>query len=763
MRLAKLLLVMLCPTMAWAAACPTGYSNRAEFVVPYQSLASTLTSFPVLLAFNGITTSLDGLPTTTWFNVPGLKTNVLSSGNDIVFCDAATSGNLLNFERVFWTSTTGASEFYVSRTLSNSANTAIWMFWGKTSDSDHSSAAAVWSAANYAYVNHFGTNGSLSVADSAGNYTPINHSGVTVAGVVGGGISLATSQYVDSGASVGTLAGNITVEFWLNPENTSQAASVVDDLDGSLVGYNTNFTNTSGGSLNLSYQVGVPGNINNTNATIPFGPPWTHVSGTTQGTSNVLYLNGVSAATFTHALAAGSSNLSVGRYTGGNNSFCTACYVDEVRVSRTTAQSADWENAVHTTIATPNGFAIMLDASTPAGMTSGAYCVPVTVAHAQIPNTDQSNFPLLVFGTYGWMADTTHNGFAVNGNAGHDIRFYSNSGCTSSLAFQRVYWTNTTGESSWRVRVPTLSHTSDTTVYVKIGSSADTSDLSTLWMGTYNYIGVFNGGSPASLSSSDSGSGNLGLGCDAQVQSIYSPVGGGFYFPAGGYSCGYAPSTTGENIGQYGYPVGSAVGHIRIWAKTIAATNSGAGVNFVGYGKANNNGQRGFQTEYSDSAQYTGMQTLTFPSNPAVTFTQSTTNVSTPSFYLDNNWHLYDFDYPTAAGQLSTSSLYIDGVLASPPYYYAGANTTVLNTDNGACTATGSCGTDVAEVRIGRTAAHGIDYFVGLAAQFEVTNVSESSDMVNARYNNERFPNTFYSFGTASPLSSAQPIVTVIF
>lgn len=777
MRISRLLgaLVLLCPLTAWATACPTGYSNSAAFVVPYQSLNSTLTSFPVLLAFNGITTSLDGLGTKTWFTVNGLKASgsggqVLSSGNDIVFCDAASGGNLINFERVFWTSTTGGSEFYVSQTLSNTANNFTWMFWGKASDSDHSNAAAVWSAANYSLVQHFGSGGGVVVTDSAGNFTPTNHGTTATAGVAGGGANFvaASSQYIDIGNPVNAVSDHLTAEVWTNPSSTPVGGRLLSNLDTVTTGNGYELA-LSTPANSVFYQTGGPGSgLNFIDAVSQFIVPgqWAMFVGTSNSGTAAIYVNGSLLVT-SGGRDVGTSplDLDIGRQSGSASLYCD-CVEDEIRVS-TVTQSPDWINAEYNTYATPNGFALLLDNSQPASMTSGAYCVPVTVNHLQVPNTNQSDFPLLIFGTYKWMADTVNGGFALTGNSGNDILWYADSACTATaLDFQKVYWTNTTGESSWRVHVPTVSHTTDTTIYARIGNISDTVSLSANWMGGFNYVAIYNGGSPSALSSADSGSANENAPCSAQVESVYSPVGGGFYFPNGGFSCGWAGSAPGDTLGAKGYPVGSQAGHLRMWAKTTAASNNTTGVNFAGYGKANGSGQRGIQVLYNTgtaaSYDYIGMQILTFPSNPAVTFTESTANASTPLFFLDNNWHLYDFDYPTAGGMLSTSSLYIDGVLANPPYYYDGSSTTVLTTDNSPC-----C-TNQAEVRLGRTAAHGVDFFVGLLSQFEVSNVSENSDLINARYNNERAPNTFYSFGTAVPFTSTpptgqQPIVNVVF
>lgn len=403
---------------------------------------------------------------------------------------------------------------------------------------------------------------------------------------------------------------------------------------------------------------------------------------------------------------------------------------------------------------------VLLLALLPSVAKASGYCEQLTIDHTRIPNTDQTNFPLLVHGTYWWMADVAHSGFAVTGNNAHDIRFYSDSGCTASLDFQRIYWTNTTGESSWRVRIPTASHTTNTPIYVKIGSSADTADLSTTWMGSYGYVGFYAGGDPASVVSTDSGSANLTLSCSASVAATTSPVGGGFYVGSTQSdlsTCGYASSTPGETLASHGYPVGSTAGHIRYWFKNTASTSTGGTFNDVtpaAYGKANSTGQRGLETEYR-TCQLSGLgeQQLSVPGPGIVTVNNVSScsgNSSTPLYVMDvGNWHVFDFDQPTNGATYSATALYFDAVKITSPNFWDATGSSVINTADAAC-----C-TNVSEIRLGRMAAHGVGWFNGYVAQFEVTNFSWSADLVTTRDNNETSPDTFYAFTTNLPLRAS--------
>lgn len=775
MRLGKFLAValLLCPVLAHATVCPTGYGYLKVFAVPVQ--ASTLTSFAVPLLFNGATpVSGNGLSTPTSYTLTDLKVTgsggkIQSSGNDIVFCDAP-GGNLLNFERVYYDGTTGKAEFYAQRTLSSSAVTYIYMYYGKASDSDHSSAAATWS--NYGFVMHAPDGSTLTLADSTGTNTITNSGSTAVAGQIAGAMLVSatgpkTASVADN-ASIKPTAG-MTYSAWVYPTANVSVGIILGKNDGN--GYDM-YLGQGGSNTVPNCQISSASNaLLRGTASLSLNA-WHYVvctaSSTPSNSTNFkMYVDGVevtslSVATFSSNITTSTVALGIGKRTSGS-ALNGEARVDEVRIS-TGMQTAAQVAADYLAQLYPTAFAQMLDGNTPAGMSTGGNCVPQIINHALVPNTDQANYPLTVHGVYPWMADVAHGGYAVTGNSGKDIRFYSNSGCTAALDFQRVYWTNTTGEELFYVRIPTASHTTDTTVYVRIGSTSDTSDLSTNWRASYNVAGFYAGSDPLTLGTADSGVGGLTLSCGIHAFAALTPVGGGFYFDntqADSATCGNSPGAAGDTLAAHGYPVGSSAGHIRMWARNTPLTSSGGSANDVnigGYGKANSTGQRGFQTNYR-ATQITGMATGVMANGDAsVSMLNSGT---TPTYTQDLGWHVYDFDQPTNGATFGSTSFYIDGNRVTAPYYGAsGSSSTVLNTADAAC-----C-TSQSEVRMGRDAAHGVGYFTGYVGQFEVTNVSQSADLVQTRINNESTP-SFYSWGTATPFAgggstSAQPVVIVI-
>src|SRR5258708_27185798 len=64
------------------------------------------------------------------------------------------------------------------------------------------------------------------------------------------------------------------------------------------------------------------------------------------------------------------------------------------------------------------------------------YRRPITIDHTKVPNTDQSNFPLLISGTCSYLA-TISNGGNVTSNNGYDIIFTSDAAGTAVLPYER--------------------------------------------------------------------------------------------------------------------------------------------------------------------------------------------------------------------------------------------------------------------------------------------------------------------------------------
>src|SRR6266481_1251492 len=88
---------------------------------------------------------------------------------------------------------------------------------------------------------------------------------------------------------------------------------------------------------------------------------------------------------------------------------------------------------------------------------------PITIDHTKVPNTDQTNFPVLISGTYPFLA-TTANGGNVTSASGYDIIFSPDAAGTSILDFEQESYNPSTGAINYWVRVPAVSHSTDTII-----------------------------------------------------------------------------------------------------------------------------------------------------------------------------------------------------------------------------------------------------------------------------------------------------------
>lgn len=135
-----------------------------------------------------------------------------------------------------------------------------------------------------------------------------------------------------------------------------------------------------------------------------------------------------------------------------------------------------------------------------------AYCRKITIYSSKVPNTDQSNFPVLINATDSVWRDTAHGGHVAQSDAG-DILFTSSDGRTK-LDHEIEKYTPSTGELVAWVEVPTLSASNDTDIYIYYGNltCTDQWNVAGTWdeAGNDNYVGVWHMGDsgPTTVASS---------------------------------------------------------------------------------------------------------------------------------------------------------------------------------------------------------------------------------------------------------------------
>ncbi len=205
-----LILAMLAPPPAvfatdWGLE---GYSYRKEITISHTNVDSNLTDFPLLVEIAADT---------------GIGAHARSDGHDLRFTSA--TGSLLAYERESFESGSGSGSgiFWVKvPTISSSADTTIYLYYGKSDASDGQSAANVWDA-NFAGVWHLPDGSTLDALDSTANNNDGTVSGpdATMCTIDGGASfngSASPQDFIDNlGTATGSLnitGDDLTVSAW---------------------------------------------------------------------------------------------------------------------------------------------------------------------------------------------------------------------------------------------------------------------------------------------------------------------------------------------------------------------------------------------------------------------------------------------------------------------------------------------------------------------------------------------------------------------
>jgi hypothetical protein len=717
-------------------SCPTGYS----YVSAYTGFASGYdqTDIDLVLLFNGAATN--SITDTNYKDVSNGGQLTSATGLDIVVCDALTGGNILDFHRVRYVNTTGELELrFKHPSFKIATPNTVFVFRGKSGASDLSNPAGVYSN-GYVYVSQMEGN-SNDATGNGHNGADTSISYATSNGWMGQGGGYAGSSKVTLPSAAAYQSTNVTVEAWVKPTSLPNAYNSVTSNECCSATNTWTILVKSNGKMAMYY--GSTNYDGSGSATISTGTFYkvtlTYTSPTLTG-----YVNGTFDNNYTNAqTASGTTSPLIGDSYFGGRQWQGA--IDGFMISNT-GRTGDWINTRYRAESNNSLFwsVVNFDGRTPAGLTSGAYCIQVPLNHLKVANTDQSDVPFPVMGVYPWLA-------SLSVSSGNDIRWFSDSGCTTTpLHFYRADWNGTAGLIRDYVRVPTYLVATDTNIYLKVGDPADSSDASdaaNVWPSSLGYVSVYLG-SYNSLNTNDVIGTQPISSCTGDVDGGLTPLLGGYYHnTAATQGCGFVP-VGAATIGGSGTPVGSQARHIHYWFRatpnTVGVCNSfgGACMHF-GWGKANS----GFEMfggvflnfsptrlgNFTDSNYTTGMY-----------LTPSTT----PTFTLDQSPHSFDADY-AAGSQIGTGlKIYRDGVKATSPTTLN--STTVLNTANNS----GASG-NVSVVEMFSSPAHASATWTGFVWQAEIINTTWSDDFTATRTNIEANPSAAYSFGTAATFTPA--------
>ncbi|MBL8029796.1 MAG: DUF2341 domain-containing protein [Candidatus Doudnabacteria bacterium] len=132
----------------------------------------------------------------------------------------------------------------------------------------------------------------------------------------------------------------------------------------------------------------------------------------------------------------------------------------------------------------------------PASASSGgsvagfAHYRTITIPAQSTNSADLSSFPVLISTTLNSLKTTSNGGSVTNAN-GYDIVFYSNSSLSSKLDYQVESYNSATGELNAWVRVPVVSRSAPTLIYMAYGNSGIASSqesVTSVWDSNYKAV-----------------------------------------------------------------------------------------------------------------------------------------------------------------------------------------------------------------------------------------------------------------------------------
>jgi RHS repeat-associated protein len=345
------------------------------------------------------------------------------------------------------------------------------------------------------------------------------------------------------------------------------------------------------------------------------------------------------------------------------------------------------------------------------------YSRPFVIDHNKVVNTDQSDFPVLISGVYPFLATVANGGLVQNPN-GWDIFFTSDAAGQNKLDHEIDTYDPITGTASFWVRIPLLSHITDTVIYMCFGNNAISSSQENkpgVWRN--GYAAVWHLGNGAAVSGADSTGVNNGT-VMGRLQGASGMIGGGASNSAQSGQYISVPDnpvldfTTGDEIS------------VSAWAKR----NNTNGLWEVFFTKSSGPSER------NSNFGFTAQNELQDYWTCAICWFGLWDGYQSVSSYTDyENWHYYAFT--DTYGNGATAAMYVDGV--GVPGNWAslsGNNAPPANTS---------------PLTLGGNPVENTDWFNGIFDEVRISKGTiRTADWIATEYNNQSSPSTFYNIGS---------------
>jgi len=359
--------------------------------------------------------------------------------------------------------------------------------------------------------------------------------------------------------------------------------------------------------------------------------------------------------------------------------------------------------------------ALCLCISSYAQLTGYNYRQAITIQSSQVSGSGNlTDFPILISTTQNDLRSTS-NGGHVESTSGFDIAFASYAtDCSghTELDMELEYYDPVSGEVAAWVKIPTLSGSSNTTIYILYGNSSVTTDQSTtsVWSNDYRGVYHFNQSMDNSVSTSYNGT-------DYNTSNVSSIVGNAREFNASGDSISI-PSDVIPSTGDF---------TVSCWFNFQGTTSSSGHTLFDIYGDGSGANAKYFYGGFTNSAM------RWFYEDNDDSDAQITANITVTA----NTWYFYT---GTGGWNQNAHELFLDGASRG--------------TDNENMT-TGLFSPRT-NLLLGDRNVNYVNYdrFTGYIDEFRVSSVKRSDDWITTEYNNINDPNSFTTFGSEETLIS---------
>ncbi|MCA9378871.1 DUF2341 domain-containing protein, partial [Candidatus Dojkabacteria bacterium] len=370
-----------------------------------------------------------------------------------------------------------------------------------------------------------------------------------------------------------------------------------------------------------------------------------------------------------------------------------------------------------------------------------SYRRTVTIDYTKVSGTSNlTNFPVLINGTYSYLA-TTGNGGKVENSSGFDIIFTSDSAGTTKLDHEIEKYVATTGEIVMWVEVPSVSYTANTTIYLFYGNSSISvtqENKTGVWDSNYKMVQHLHAGTTGNTDFKDSTSNANnssavvidGTGSSATAT---GKIGTAVQFDGSNDNIAVADSATLDITSSFTISAWakadtlSAIYQLNaIVAKTGQFSSESAGTD-INYALALDYSlSQAGRNQFGVFENSSHLDTSTY-----VSFTPTT-----------GQWYYYTLVFNDSG---NTLTMYRDGSQVS---------------NNASATAVPAANNYPLYIAVENAANQSppyTDFFDGYIDEVRVSNTNRSAGWVTTEYNNQNSPSTFYSLGT----EDASPTVTV--